>query len=128
MEMKEFFATYKKIAIVGISPKPDRPSYRVAQYMIDHGFEVVGVRPGGGEILGRPVYNSIADLPEDIEVIDVFRASEHVPEITAAAIAKKAKVLWLQEGVTHRAAEEKARAAGLLVFSDICIKKEHAKL
>ena len=128
MEIQEFFKTFKKIAVVGLSPKEERASYKVAKYLLDHGFEVVGVRPGGGEILGVPVYESIADLPEDIEVIDVFRASDHVPPIAEATIAKGAKVLWLQEGVTHKESEEKAKQAGLLVFSDVCIKKEHEKL
>lgn len=115
---------YTHVHIVGLSDKPERASYRVARYLksLDH-FELFCVRPKTPEILGFPCCGSLADAKEPVEIVDVFRASEHVPGIVDEAIEAGAKVLWLQEGVTHPEAEEKAKAAGMLVFSDICIKK-----
>lgn len=127
--IKEALSKYKKVAVVGISPKPDRPSFRVSKYLKDMGFNVIGVRPNSDSIEGIPVVNSLLDLKGDqIEIVDVFRASENVPFIVDEAIAIEAKVLWLQEGVSHPEAEQKAREAGLFVVSDICILKEHKKL
>lgn len=96
--------------------------------MMQNGYEIVGVRPGPKEILGRPCYPSLRDVPGPIEIVDVFRAPEHVPEVVDDAIAVGAKVLWLQEGVMHPEAERKAQEAGLIVISDLCILKEHARL
>lgn len=126
MRTKEILTKYKKIAVVGLSPDPMRPSHSVTNYMIRHGYEIVGVRPGDKEILGRPCYASLKEVPGPLEIVNVFRAPEHVPAIVDEAIALKAKVLWLQEGVVHPQAEEKARKAGLVVVSDRCILKEHA--
>ena len=126
--IEKIISSYKKIAVVGMSPKPIRPSHGVSQYLITHGFDVVGVNPGTTEILGKPVYPTLSDIPGDLEIVDVFRSSEFVPEIVDQAIAKGAKALWLQEGVSHPEAEEKARQAGLLVVSNRCILKEHRRL
>ncbi|MCB0342465.1 MAG: CoA-binding protein [Bdellovibrionales bacterium] len=127
-EYKNLFATYKKIAIIGLSPKPERDSHKVARYLIDQGFQVVGVRPGCSEILGCAVYPTLADVPGPLEIVDVFRAPEFVPKVASESIRLKAKVLWLQEGVTNADAEETARNAGLVVISDQCIKKIHQSL
>lgn len=125
-DYKKIFS-YKKIAVIGLSPDPARASYGVTQYMIDQGFEVSGVRPGTKEILGRPCYESLSQVPGPIEIVDVFRASDAVPEIVDEAIKVKAKVLWLQEGVVHPEAEKKAQAAGMIVVSDQCILKLHRR-
>lgn len=127
-EMREVLTQYRKIAVVGLSPKPNRPSHGVTAYMMRQGYEIVGVRPAQKEILGRPCYDSLEAVPGELEIVDVFRAPEHVPEVVDQAIARGAKVLWLQEGVTHPEAEEKARKAGLVVVSDRCILKDHARL
>ena len=119
---------YKKIAVVGLSPDSHRASYGVTSYMIDVGYDVVGVRPGSKEILGRPCYPSLKDVPGPLEIVNVFRAPEHVPAIVREAIALKAKAIWLQEGVYHDEAEDEARKAGLLVVSDRCILKEHRRI
>jgi uncharacterized protein len=118
---------YRKIAVVGLSPKPDRPSYGVTEYLIRQGYEIVGIRPAQKEILGKPCYSSLREAPGPIEVVDVFRAPEFVPQIVDEAIAAEAKALWLQEGVTHPEAEAKARQAGMIVISDRCILKEHIR-
>ena len=127
-EMKEALTKYKRIAVVGLSPDPDRPSYGVTHYMQSQGYEIVPVRPGGETILGVQSVAALKDVPKPVEIVDVFRKSEAVPQIVDEAIAAGAKVLWLQEGVMHPEAEEKARKAGLKVFSDLCILKEHYRL
>jgi len=125
--IKEVLEKYKKIAVVGLSSDPSRPSFGVTQYMQSQGYEITPVRPGGEVILGVKSVNSLKDLSQPVEIVDVFRKSDAVPEIVDEAISVKAKVLWLQEGVMHPVAEEKARKAGLIVISDKCILKEHRK-
>lgn len=127
-EIQEILKRYKKIAVVGLSPDPDRPSFGVSQYMQSQGYQITPVRPGGGVILGVKAVDSLEEVTRPVEIVDVFRKSEAVPAIVMDAIRVGAKVLWLQEGVTHPAAEEKARQAGLKVVSDRCILKEHHRL
>lgn len=127
MDTKTILKEYRTIAVVGLSPKPDRASHQVASRMQGCGYRIVPVRPGGGEILGEKVYNSLLEIPFPVEIVDVFRQSETVGPIADEAIEIGAKVLWLQEGVTNQEAEDKARAAGLIVLSDICILKECRK-
>ena len=124
--IKEILATKGKIVIVGLSPKPERDSNRVAQYMIGHGYEIVPVNPMSQEILGRKCYPSIADVPGEIAVVDVFRKSDDVPPIVEQAIAKGAKFLWLQLGVVHQEAAQTALNAGMGVVMKKCIKIEHS--
>lgn len=126
-QIKEALTKYKRIAVVGLSPNEERPSNGVTKYLIRKGYDVVGVNPGHESILGLPCYLSVLDLPGEVEIVDVFRDPRAVPEIVDQAITMKAKVLWLQEGVTHPEAEEKASKAGILVISDLCILKEHRK-
>ncbi len=117
----------KTIAIVGMSPQEDRPSFRVGKYLADHGYDVIPVRPGGGEILGRPVFSSLQEIDRPVDIVDVFRRSEDCESIAHDAVAIGAKVLWLQEDVVNAAAERIATAAGLLFVMDTCIKKMHVK-
>ncbi len=119
---------YKKIAVVGLSPDPTRPSFGVSAYMQANGYEITPVRPDNVSILGVPSVGSLSELSKPVEIVDVFRKSDAVPAIVDEAIAVGAKVLWLQEGVFNPVAEEKARAAGLIVISDRCILKEHSRL
>jgi predicted CoA-binding protein len=127
MDIPTILSRYRKIAVVGLSPSPSRPSHEVTEYMIDEGYEVTGVRPGPREILGRPCYPTLRDLPEAPEIVNVFRAPEHVPGVVEDAIAVGARVLWLQEGIAHPEAERRAREAGLEVVSDRCILQEHRR-
>jgi len=117
----------KTIAVVGMSPQEDRPSFRVGKYLIDHGYDVIPVRPGGGEILGRPVAASLKEINRSVDIVDVFRRSEDCEDITREAVAIGAKVVWLQEDVVNPAAGEIATDAGLLFVMDTCIKKMHVK-
>ena len=127
-EIHDVLTKYKKIAVVGISPQPHRASHGVSRYLIEQGYDVVGVRPGADTILGRPCYASLSEVPGPLEIVDVFRASDAIPELVDELIALKPKVLWLQEGVTHDVAETKVREAGITVVSDLCILKEHIRL
>jgi hypothetical protein len=123
----EILARCRVVAMVGLSNKPDRPSYRVARYLQSHGYRVIPVNPGLTEVLGEKSYPDLASVPGQVDVVDIFRRSEDVPPIVDAAIARGIKAVWMQEGVVSEAAAERARAAGLLVVMDHCMMKEHKK-
>lgn len=118
----------QRIAIVGLSPKPWRDSYRVAQYLLDAGYEVIPVHPMHKEILGLTCYPNLAAIPGAIDMVDCFRASETMPSLADEVIAKGAKVMWMQLGISHEAAAAKARAAGITVVMDRCPKIEYPRL
>ncbi len=115
----------KTIAVVGLSDKEDRPSFGVAAYLAGHGYEIIPVNPAIGEWLGRKSYPDILSVPQKIDVVDIFRKSEAVPEIVEQAIKAGAKAVWMQEGVVSDDAARRAEAAGLLVVMDRCMKKAH---
>lgn len=122
----------RRIAILGLSPDPTRPSYGVARYMMDQGYEIFGIRPHPTEILGRPCFESLGQVPGDVPVVNVFRASQYIPDVVEECIrwkaAKGIRVLWLQEGIVHPDAQRKAQESGLWVVADRCILKEHLRL
>jgi len=128
--LKDILTGYKTVAIVGISPKEDRPSYIVASYLQSKGYRIIPVRPDGDTILGEKVYHSLMEIPKEIEVdvVDIFRRSEDVPPIVDEAIQRGAEVVWMQEGVVHKEAGAKAEKAGLKVVMDRCMKKEYQRL
>lgn len=117
--------SYKSIAVVGLSPKPDRPSYRVAAYLQSQGYQIVPVNPGHDTILGERSYPTLHDIPHSIDIVDVFRRSEFVEPITDAAIKIGAKAIWFQDGVLNEKAAKKAEDAGLLVVMDDCLLRQH---
>ncbi|HXA07292.1 MAG TPA: CoA-binding protein [Bryobacteraceae bacterium] len=119
--------TYKRVAMVGLSSNAFRPSHFAAIYLIAEGYDVVPVNPREREILGRKSYPSLRDVPGTVEVVDIFREPAAVPALVDDAIAIGAKVIWMQLGVIHEAAAERARAAGLEVVMDRCMKIEHAR-
>ena len=119
--------TYKRIAMVGLSTNPFRPSHFAAIYLLAAGYDVVPVNPREKEVLGRPSYPSLREAPGPVEVVDIFRETSAVPGIVEDAIAIGAKVIWMQLGVIHEPAAERARAAGLEVVMDRCMKIEHAR-
>jgi predicted CoA-binding protein len=127
-EIAEILRKSKVIAVVGLSPKPDRPSHSVSAYMKDQGYTIIPVNPGHPEILGEKAYKSLLEVPGPIDIVDIFREPAAVPEIVDQAIQVKAKVIWMQEGIVHNEAAEKARKAGLKVVMNKCIYKEHARL
>jgi predicted CoA-binding protein len=115
------------IAVVGLSSNPARPSFGVAAYLQSAGYRIIPVNPNETTVLGQKAYARLEDIPEKVDVVDVFRRSENVPPVADSAIAIKARVLWLQQGVINAAAAEKARAAGILVIEDACLLVEHKK-
>jgi predicted CoA-binding protein len=118
---------YRRIAIVGLSSNPFRPSHFAAIYLISEGYDVIPVNPREKEVLGRTCYPNLAAIPGPVEVVDIFRESSAVPALVEESIAIGAKVIWLQLGVIHEEAAERARAAGLEVVMDRCMKIEHAR-
>jgi predicted CoA-binding protein len=129
-QIKETLRNCRSVAMVGISPKEDRPSYIVAAYLRSKGYRIIPVRPDGEEILGEKVYHRLMEIPRKIEldVVDIFRKSEDVPPVVEEAIQRGAKVVWMQEGIIHKEAAAKAEKAGLKVVMDRCMKKEHQRL
>ena len=123
----ELLSRIKTIAVVGLSDSPLRPSHGVSAYMQSHGYRIVPVNPHITEALGESSYPSLADVPEKIDLVDVFRRPEYVDEIVQQAIQLKIPAIWLQEGVINERAAEKARKAGMFVVMDRCVLKEHRK-
>jgi len=119
--------TYRRVAMVGLSSNPFRPSHFAAIYLIAEGYDVIPVNPRESEILGRKCYPSIKAIPGPVEVVDIFRESSAAPAIVEEAIAIGAKVIWMQLGVINDPAAERARNAGLEVVMDRCMKIEHAR-
>jgi hypothetical protein len=117
----------KTVAVVGLSSNPARPSNHVAEYLQSVGYRIIPVNPNESEVMGAKAYARLEDIPEPVDVVEVFRRPEEVPPIADSAIAIGAKTLWLQQGITHPAAAEKARAAGLAVVQDACMLVEHKK-
>ena len=116
------------IAVVGLSSNEQRPSYRVAKYMMEHGYTIIPVNPAESEILGQKCYASLAEIPQKIDIVDCFRKSVDITPLAEAAIATGAKTLWLQLEIINEAATQRASTAGLNVVQDLCIKIEHARL
>jgi uncharacterized protein len=127
-EIRTLLREIKTIAVLGLSDNPERPSYRVARALQGFGCRIVPVRPAQTEVLGEKAYARLADLPALPDLVDVFRAPEHVPGIVDECIALGVKRLWLQEGVVNAVAAEKARAAGITVVMDRCIFKDYVAL
>jgi hypothetical protein len=125
--IREILEQGKTLAVVGLSSKTSRPSHGVSAFMQRHGYRIIPVNPHEESVLGEKAFASLDAVPEPFEVVVIFRRSEYVPEVVEAAIRKHAKVIWMQEGVIHEPAAERARAAGLKVVMDRCILKEYAK-
>ena len=124
-EIRELLTRTKTIAVVGLSSDPLRPSYGVSQYMQRKGYRIIPVNPNEQTVLGEKAYSSLAAVPDKIDLVDVFRRPEFVPEIIDEVIRLKIDAVWLQEGVVHQPAAKKARDSGVLVVMDKCILKEH---
>jgi hypothetical protein len=128
MQGENLLRTCKTIAVVGLSSSPWRPSYGVSEYMQTAGYRIVPVNPKETEVLGEKAWATLDDVPEAVDLVNIFRQPRFVPEIVEAAIRIGAKGVWMQEGVVHEEAARRARAAGLEVVMDRCILKEHRKL
>ena len=127
-EEERILKTCRTVAVAGLSPKPERPSFRVAAYLKEVGYRIIPVNPGAKDILGETCYPDLISIPEPVDVVDIFRRAEEVPAIVEKAIKIGAKAIWMQEGVINEEAAAKARAAGLMVVMNKCMRKEHLRL
>jgi hypothetical protein len=127
-EIRALLARVRTVAVVGLSPKPDRPSHKVAAGLQGFGYRIIPVRPMAKEILGEKAYPDLASVPEPIDLVDVFRAPEQVDEVIDACIARQVPAVWLQDGVVNEPAAQRARDAGLMVIMDRCVYRDVAQL
>ena len=118
---------YRRIAMVGVSNNPLRPSHFVAVYLSNRGYDIIPVNPGARSVLGRKCFPSLLSIPRPVDVVDIFRPAQHVPTIVEDAISIGAKVVWMQFGIVHERAARRARDSGLEVIMDQCMKVEHAR-
>lgn len=127
-EIRALLKRVKNIAVVGLSPKPNRPSYVVAKAMQGFGFRIIPVRPAVAEVLGEKAYATLADITEPVDLVDAFRAAEHIDELVDECIRLKLPALWIQEGIVNEPAARRAREAGMFVVMDRCIYKDYVAL
>lgn len=126
--LRRILNDYKCVAVVGLSADWSRPSYFAAKYLLDHGFEIIPVNPKYDEILGQKCYPDLASIPTPVDIVDLFQKTEQIPPFVDDAIAINARLVWMQLGIVHEQAAEKARNAGLEVIMDRCMKIEYARL
>ncbi|MBW2083320.1 MAG: CoA-binding protein [Deltaproteobacteria bacterium] len=124
-EILEILRKVKKIAIVGLSPKENRDSNKVARYLMKQGYEIIPVNPGQRQILGQTCYKSLSDIPFDVDMADLFLNPKRVPPVVGQAIDKGIPIIWMQLGVVHNEAARKAMEAGIQVIMNKCVKMEH---
>ncbi len=127
-EIEEILRECRKIAVVGLSPKESRDSNKVARYLMEQGYEIVPINPGQREILGKTCYRSLKDIPFQVDMADLFLNPTRVPEAVDQAIEIGVNAVWMQLGVVHNEAAQKAEKAGIRVIMNMCIMKEHEKL
>ncbi len=118
----------RRIAVVGLSPQPNRPSYGVTRHMQQFGYQVVPVRPMVAEVLGEKAYSSLLELPFPVDIVNVFRAAEHIPQLVEECIQVACPVIWIQQGIIHEQAAQRAKEAGLIVVMDRCIYRDYLEL
>ena len=128
LNVANLLRTSRTIAVVGLSSRKMRPSYGVSEYMQSAGYRIIPVNPGESEVLGEKAYASLEEVPEHIDIVDIFRRAEFVPSLVESAIRVGAGAIWMQEGVVHEDAAAAARKAGMDVVMDRCILKEHRRL
>lgn len=126
--LRDILENTRTIAVVGLSPKESRPSNDVARYLVEAGFTVIPVNPGQKEILGRTCYPSLLEVPQPVDLVNIFRRSEEVGPVVDDAIAIGAKAIWMQEGIVNEEAAARAEAAGIRVIMDRCLKIDHRGL
>jgi predicted CoA-binding protein len=126
--VRALLKSVRTIAVIGLSPQAARPSYRVAQAMQHYGYRIVPVRPLVDAVLGEKAYASLADIPFAVDLVDVFRAAEHVPAIVEQCLALNLPAIWIQEGIVHDAAARQALAGGMTVVMDRCLLKDYVRL
>ena len=126
--IRKMLQSARNIAVVGLSPKNERPSNRIGRYLIDHGYRIIPVNPGQDEILGLPCFSSLTDIPESIDIVNVFRRSEEAVSIVEQAISMRAHTVWFQQGIINHDAANLASENQLTCIMDRCIMVEHKRL
>ncbi|MCS7126740.1 MAG: CoA-binding protein [Aigarchaeota archaeon] len=127
-EIKEILEKFKVVAVVGMSKDPMKPGHYVPKFLLRQGYKIIPVNPTIDEVLGLKSYPNLLEISEDVDIVNVFRRPEHTPEIAEEAVKKRAKVLWLQEGIYSQQAVEIAKKGGLTVVWNRCMMKEHSRL
>ncbi|MFC1891902.1 CoA-binding protein [Thermodesulfobacteriota bacterium] len=127
-ELKDILGKTRKIAVVGLSPKEQRDSNRVARYLLEKGYDIIPVNPGQREILGKKCYKSLSDIPGQIDIVNIFLNPSRVPPVVDQAITSGVEVVWMQLGIVDKKSAEKARNEGIRVVMDRCIKQEYERL
>jgi uncharacterized protein len=127
-ELKEILSKNKTVAVIGMSKNPEKDAYRIPEYLKNKGYRIIPVNPTADEILGEKAYKKVSEIPDQVDIVDVFRPSEDVPNYVEDVINKKPKVFWLQLGIENTPAEEKVASAGIEVVFNKCIMVEHKRL
>lgn len=127
-EILEMLEKYRTIAVIGMSKNPEKDAYSIPAYMKEHGYTIIPVNPSADQILGQKAYKRLADVPGEVEIVDLFRPSEDVPNYVDEVISKKPKVFWLQLGIHNPEAEERVAKSGIRVVFDRCLMQEHRKI
>ena len=127
-EISDILKRYKTVAVIGMSKNPEKDAYRIPEYLMKNGYQIIPVNPSAEEILGQKSYKRLADVPDEIDIVDVFRPSEDIPNYLQDVIQKKPKVFWEQLGIHNPEAEEKIASAGIKVVYDRCMLQEHQKI
>ena len=127
-ELRQILTSSRTVACVGVSSSPEKPSYGIFAYLLEHGYQMIPVNPGTPEIQGRKTYPDLTSIPEKIDVVQIFRRPEDVPPVVEQAISIGARVVWMQEDVMHEEAARRAEAAGLKVVMNRCMRKTHIRL
>ncbi len=127
-ELKEILSKNKTVAVIGMSKNPEKDAYRIPEYLKKKGYRIIPVNPTADEILGEKAYKKVTDIPDQLDIVDVFRPSEDVPNYVDDVISKRPKVFWLQLGIENTTAEEKVASAGIKVVFDRCMMAEHKRL
>ena len=126
-EIERILTETRTVAVVGMSPRPDRPSHYVAKYLMEQGYDIIPVNPLVDEVAGLKSYPDLRSIPSHVDLVDIFRRSDEVPPIVDEAIEIGSKFIWMQDGVIHEDAAARARAAGLSVVMDNCTLREHTR-
>ena len=127
-EISDILKRYKTVAVIGMSKNPEKDAYRIPEYLMKNGYQIIPVNPSAEEILGQKSYKRLADVPDEIDIVDVFRPSEDIPNYVQDVIQKKPKVFWEQLGIHNPEAEEKIASVGIKVVYDRCMLQEHQKI
>jgi hypothetical protein len=128
IKKKELLSSSRVIAIVGLSPKEEKPSYTVAKYLINAGYRIIPVNPGYDEILGEKCFHTLSDIPEKVDIVDIFMRSDSVMPVVEEAVTIKPGCIWLQLGIVNEEAKKTVENHGIMFFMDVCVKKEHERL